>query len=243
MGEGVSMDEMSEVLTPDPAWRVLHGGARVSAHAVVADWVSLCADAVVHPFALVGHMPSRASVLAHKPRRSHTLIVGELSEIGPHAVIYGGAIIGSECLIGDGASIREGVVIGDRCIIGRHVCINFDAVIESGVRIMDGSFVAEGALIGENTLLGAGVVMSGDRRPGRDYHGTNAPRIGANCLIGSGANLLPGITIGDGATIGAGAVVGKDVPAGATVLGPLATIRPTHGHVEPIMRALEHHPV
>ena len=38
-------------------------------------------------------------------------------------------------------------------------------------------------------------------------------------LIGAGAVLLPGITIGEGAMVGAGAVVTKDVAPGTTVIG------------------------
>ena len=37
--------------------------------------------------------------------------------------------------------------------------------------------------------------------------------------IGSGALILPGVTIGRGAIVGAGAVVNADVPAGAVVAG------------------------
>ena len=51
-----------------------------------------------------------------------TVIVGDLTEIGPHAVLYGGSTIGCGCLVGDGASIREGVLIGDNCIIDQFDC-------------------------------------------------------------------------------------------------------------------------
>jgi maltose O-acetyltransferase len=44
-------------------------------------------------------------------------------------------------------------------------------------------------------------------------------RIGRVVLIGGGAIVLPGITVGDGAIIGAGSVVTADVPPGATVVG------------------------
>jgi acetyltransferase-like isoleucine patch superfamily enzyme len=37
--------------------------------------------------------------------------------------------------------------------------------------------------------------------------------------IGTGAILMPGITVGKGAMVGAGAVVCENVPAGATVVG------------------------
>ena len=45
-----------------------------------------------------------------------------------------------------------------------------------------------------------------------------APQIGDHCLIGAGAVLVGGITVGHYAKIGAGAVVCFDVPAHATVV-------------------------
>ena len=45
-----------------------------------------------------------------------------------------------------------------------------------------------------------------------------APQIRDHCLIGAGAVLVGGITVGDYAKIGAGAVVCFDVPAHATVV-------------------------
>ena len=51
-------------------------------------------------------------------------------------------------------------------------------------------------------------------------------RIGKKAFIGTGAILLPGVTIGGGAIVGAGAVGTKDVPAGAVVAGvPARVIR------------------
>ena len=38
-------------------------------------------------------------------------------------------------------------------------------------------------------------------------------------LVGTGAQVLQYVTVGEGATVGAGAVVTKDVPPGATVVG------------------------
>jgi acetyltransferase-like isoleucine patch superfamily enzyme len=48
--------------------------------------------------------------------------------------------------------------------------------------------------------------------------------IGADVLIGHGAVLLRGITIGNGAVAGAGAVVTKDVPPYAIVAEVLAKV-------------------
>jgi hypothetical protein len=43
-------------------------------------------------------------------------------------------------------------------------------------------------------------------------------------LIGAGAVILPGITIGDYATVGAGSIVTNDIASGITVLGNPARV-------------------
>ena len=49
--------------------------------------------------------------------------------------------------------------------------------------------------------------------------------IGSNVWIGSGAIIIPGVSVGDDAIIGAGAVVTRDVPAGAIAVGNPARLR------------------
>ena len=41
-------------------------------------------------------------------------------------------------------------------------------------------------------------------------------------MIGTGAQVLQYLRVGQGATVGAGAVVTRDVPAGTAVIGVLA---------------------
>lgn len=53
---------------------------------------------------------------------------------------------------------------------------------------------------------------------------SGSPRLGGNVMVGAGAKLLGGITIGDNARIGANSVVLEDVPAGATAVGIPARI-------------------
>jgi serine O-acetyltransferase len=43
--------------------------------------------------------------------------------------------------------------------------------------------------------------------------------LGSGVVVGAGAKVLGGFTVGDGARIGSNAVVVKEVPAGATVVG------------------------
>ena len=50
--------------------------------------------------------------------------------------------------------------------------------------------------------------------------------VGRNVWIGSGAQIMPGITIGDNTVIGSGSVVTKDIPANVVAMGvPCRVIR------------------
>ena len=205
------------------------------------------APVVVHPFAVIGRVPDKSPALARQPEIVHACKIGPGTIIGVGAIIYAGVTIGRDCLIGDGASIREGSVIGDRCVIGRQVTVNYDAAIEDDVRLQDFTHITGGCRIGAGSFFGVGVVTSNDRRIDlKDYawHGAQPPRFGRRIMVGSGANVLAGVTVGNDALIGAGALVVKDVPPGATVLGKPAEARPSRTIDEPrIAAALAHHPV
>jgi serine O-acetyltransferase len=57
------------------------------------------------------------------------------------------------------------------------------------------------------------------------YKGTKRhPTLGRDVVVGAGAKVLGGFTVGDGAKVGSNAVVTKPVPAGATAVGNPARI-------------------
>jgi maltose O-acetyltransferase len=99
--------------------------------------------------------------------------------------------------------------------LGRGVFLNFGCVLLDVVAIE----------IGDRCQIGSMVqILTADhprdpalRRQG--YESGIPVRIGENVWIGSGAIILPGVTIGTDAIIGAGSVVTRDVPAGATAIG------------------------
>ena len=78
-----------------------------------------------------------------------------------------------------------------------------------------GCVIGETAEIGDDVTLYHGVTLGGTAlEPGKRH-----PTIGNCVVIGSGAQVLGPVTIGDGARIGANAVVLKDVAQGVTVVG------------------------
>ena len=100
--------------------------------------------------------------------------------------------------------------------------------IHPGAKIGKHLFIDHGfSVIGETSHIGDNVtiyqcVTLGGTAPYRGIGGKRHPTLEDDVVLGSGAQILGPITIGKGARIGANAVVAKDVPAGATMVGPLA---------------------
>ncbi|TCD06330.1 serine acetyltransferase [Erythrobacteraceae bacterium CFH 75059] len=113
--------------------------------------------------------------------------------------------------------------------------------IHPGARIGRNFFIDHGfTVIGETAEIGDDVtiyqcVTLGGTNPANGIGGKRHPTIGNGVIIGSGAQVIGPITVGERARIGANAVVLDDVPAGATMIGFKA--RSTLVPVETYMRA------
>ena len=84
-----------------------------------------------------------------------------------------------------------------------------------------GVVVGETAEIGDGCTIYQGVTLGGTSL----YKGAKRhPTLGKDVVIGAGAKVLGGFTVGDGARVGSNAVVTKPVPAGATAVGNPARI-------------------
>lgn len=119
--------------------------------------------------------------------------------------------IGEETRIGAFVEVQKGAKIGARCKIGSH------------------SFICEGVTIEDEVFIGHGVIFCNDKYP-RACRDDGRPEDDADwelrfepivvcrgARIGSGAVILPGVTIHSHALVGAGAVVTHDV-AGCTIV-------------------------
>jgi serine O-acetyltransferase len=97
--------------------------------------------------------------------------------------------------------------------------------IHPGARIGRNFFIDHGfSVIGETAEIGNDVtiyqnVTLGGTNPTNGVGGKRHPTLGDNVIIGSGAQVIGPITVGDRARIGANAVILDDVPEGATMIG------------------------
>ncbi|WP_374074992.1 serine O-acetyltransferase EpsC [Bdellovibrio bacteriovorus] len=111
-------------------------------------------------------------------------------------------------LVAEISRLLTGIEIHPGAQVGKRL------VIDHGMGVV----IGETAVIGNDCIIFHGVTLGGLKFDPVKRH----PTVGNKVLIGTGAKVLGPVTIGDGAMIGANAVVTKDVPAGATMVGPLA---------------------
>src|SRR5271163_2494065 len=105
--------------------------------------------------------------------------------------------------------VLTGIEIHPGAHIGRRL------FIDHGMGVV----IGETAEIGDDCTLYHGVTLGGTR-PSREQGGEKRhPTIGNDVIVGSGAQVLGPIKVGDGARIGSAAVVVKEVPDGATMVG------------------------
>lgn len=97
--------------------------------------------------------------------------------------------------------------------------------IHPGARIGKNFFIDHGfTVIGETAEIGDNVtiyqcVTLGGTNPANGLGGKRHPTIMDNVIIGSGAQIIGPIVVGERARVGANAVVTDDVPPGATMVG------------------------
>jgi serine O-acetyltransferase len=84
-----------------------------------------------------------------------------------------------------------------------------------------GVVIGETAEIGDDCTIYQGVTLGGTSlNKGSKRH----PTLGRGVIIGAGAQVLGGFTVGEGAKVGSNAVVVKEVPAGGTAIGNPARV-------------------
>lgn len=111
--------------------------------------------------------------------------------------------------------------------LGKSVYANFNLTL-----------VDDGPIhIGDNVMFGPGVIITTGGHPIlpelriRSAQFNLPVRIGNNVWVGSGVQILPGVTIGDNTVVGAGSVVSRDLPAYVVAVGvPCRAVREIGEH-------------
>lgn len=153
--------------------------------------------------------------------------LGNEVHIGPHCVIrdasladgtvvhshcvIDGAAVGRNCRIGPFARIRPETCLAESVQVGNFVEIK-NSTLGRGSKVNHLSYAGDSEL-GRDSNIGAGVITC--NYDGQKKHRTH---IGDRVFVGSNAQLIAPVRIGDGATIGAGATITRDVAASALAL-------------------------
>jgi acetyltransferase-like isoleucine patch superfamily enzyme len=122
-----------------------------------------------------------------------------------------GCEIGDETKIGACVEIQKGVKVGRRCKISSHTFIC------EGVTIEDHVFIGHGVTF-TNDVYPRATTATGDLQTEQDWK-VEPTVIKQGASIGSGATILPRLTIGEDAIVGAGSVVTRDVAPRTIVVG------------------------
>ena len=228
--------------------------AHVEAGARLADGVLIRAGAVIHAGVEVGEgcVIEECAVLGKRPRLRASssaraaaigaspapLVLEPGATVCCGAVVYAGARIGENVIVGDQAQIRERATVGAGTVVGRGSSIDFDVAVGERVVIQTAVYVTGGTVVEDDVFLGPGVVTTNDDTMGR--HEPGQTLVGAMlrraCRVGGGAVLVPGVEIGEEAYVAAGAVVTRDVPARAVAMGVPAQVVREVGEKDLIQR-------
>ena len=145
------------------------------------------------------------SVFVHDKALCESDEIGARTRVWAFAHVMRGAVIGSDCNVGDHAFIETGARLGN------HVTVKNCVLVWDKVTVEDEVF------------LGPNMVFTNDMNPRVAFKKSPAAflptlvRRGAS--IGANATIVCGVTIGENAFVGAGSVVIRDVPAYALVAG------------------------
>ena len=145
------------------------------------------------------------SVFVHERALCESDDIGARTRVWAFAHVMKGAVLGSDCNVGDHAFIESGARLGN------HVTVKNCVLVWDKVTVEDEVF------------LGPNMVFTNDMNPRvafkKSADGFLPTLVKQGASIGANATIVCGVTIGSNAFVGAGSVVIRDVPAHAMVVG------------------------
>lgn len=191
------------------------------ANVVVHDGVVIGDGVVVQDGAILGKTPALAPTSANAGRPVDALVVESGVRICAQAIVFAGAHIGADVIVGDQSYVRERTVIGAGSLVGRGTCVDNDVTIGERVRLQTQVYITAFSVIEDDVFVGPCAMTTNDDTMGRlkDDEQLRGAILRRACRVGGGAVLVPGVEIGEEAFVAAGAVVTNDVAPRALVMG------------------------
>lgn len=142
--------------------------------------------------------------------------------VHPSSYVDEGATVGKNTKIWHFSHIQKGAVIGSDCSLGQNVNIANNVRVGNGVRIQNNVSVYEGVELEDNVFCGPSCVFTNVLTPRAHYpvHGVYAKTlIKEGASLGANSTVVCGHTVGRSALVAAGAVVVSNVPDHALMAG------------------------
>lgn len=174
---------------------------------------------IIGPYTIIGYpKESRLEKTLDKNCPVDKTVIGNHCLISTHVTIYEGCHLGNHVYIDDFARVGYG------CIIGDNTRVEYNAFICDRVKIgkncVVSGFVGDRSIIKDNCVC-MGSLIHELSHPHKTWGYTDEPAavIEKNSVVGFGATVVGGVTIGPSAYVAAGAVVTKNVPPQSIVTG------------------------
>ena len=121
--------------------------------------------------------------------------------------LEGGSVAWGPCHIGTDVKIGTSCSIGALAHIGRKVTLG------DACRIQGGAYIADECHLGDRVFIGPNATLLNDKYPPSQNPSQWQPvHIGNDSVIGGGATVIAGCSVGFNAVLGAGSTLTRNIP-------------------------------
>lgn len=193
--------------------------------AVIGD-VTIGDGCVIEPHVVLGKQPRLGRQSAAAGLETGRLEIGEGTTICTGAIVYAGARVGPDVILGDQSQVRERATVGSGTRLGRAAGVDNEVRIGERCSIQALSYISAYSVVEDDVFIGPGVMVTNDHTMARRTSDMpmKGVRLRRACRIGGGVVMCPGVEVGEEAFVAAGAVVVHPVPERAVVMGVPARV-------------------